>query len=146
MVRRGEKWGLGAKMFLGEYQPSIDEKGRLALPKKLREQIKGGEVILSRGFETSILGYDKAEWEEEAFKQIDSPISDSRARHLKQYMYSGAAEVSFDEQGRFVIPPNLRSYAQIEDEVTVIGAGDHFEIWETSRWRKHLAQIEEEVR
>ena len=133
-------------MFLGEYQPSIDEKGRLALPKKLREQIQGGGVILSRGFEDSILGYDKTKWEEEAFKQVDAPISDARARHLKQYMYSGAAEVSFDEQGRFVIPPNLRSSARIGGEVTVIGAGDHFEIWETNLWKKHLAEIEEEVR
>lgn len=133
-------------MFLGEYQPSIDNKGRLALPKKLREQITGGQVILSRGFETSILGYDKPKWEEEAFKQVDAPISDPRARHLKQYMYSGAAEISFDEQGRFVIPPNLRGHARIEDDVTVIGAGDHFEIWEASLWKEHLAEIEKEVR
>ena len=133
-------------MFFGEYQPSIDEKGRLALPKKLREQIQGGAVILSRGFESSILGYDKTKWEDEAFKQVDAPISDARVRHLKQYMYSGAAEVSFDEQGRFVIPPNLRGHAGIENEVIVIGAGDHFEIWETGCWQKHLTQIEEEVR
>lgn len=133
------------KMFLGEYQPNLTEGARVALPKKLRDQISGASVILSRGFEHCIFGYDKDEWLKEAGKQVSLPISDSKVRTLKRYMFSGAADVELDTQGRFVIPQTLKEYAQIEGEMVVIGAGDHFEIWNSENWRQHLEVIEKEL-
>jgi MraZ protein len=133
------------KMFLGEYQPTLIESCRIALPVKIREQIKGKEVVLSRGFEKCLFGYEKSDWELEAQKEIQSPISDSKTRKLKRYLFSGAANVALDSQGRFVIPTALKDYAGLKDKVTVIGAGDHFEIWETNRWQVHLKSISEEV-
>jgi MraZ protein len=133
------------KMFLGEYQPNLIDASRLALPAKMREQLTSKEVVLTRGFEKCLFGYERSDWELEAQKQVESPISDSKTRKLKRYWYSGSVEVVLDLQGRFVIPPNLRSYAAIKSDITVIGAGDHFEIWDTGVWKEHLKAISEEV-
>lgn len=129
------------KMFLGEYQPNITEGSRIALPKKLREQITGDEIILSKGFEKCIFIYDKEDWVAEAKKQVENPITDSRTRELKRYMYSGASDTSIDSQGRIVIPPSLKDYAQIDKKTVVIGAGDHVEIWDSKNWYEHLGKI-----
>ncbi|MBW6441298.1 division/cell wall cluster transcriptional repressor MraZ [Patescibacteria group bacterium] len=129
------------KMFLGEYQPNITEGSRIALPKKLREQISGDEIILSKGFEKCIFVYDKEDWVTEAQKQIENPITDSRTRDLKRYMYSGASETTIDSQGRVVIPNNLKEYAQINKKTIVIGAGDHVEIWDLDNWSEHSEKI-----
>lgn len=128
-------------MFLGEYQPNITEGSRLALPKKLREQITGDEIILSKGFEKCIFVYDKEDWVTEAQKQIENPITDSRTRDLKRYMYSGASETTIDSQGRVVLPSNLKDYAKIEKKTIVIGAGDHVEIWDFDNWSEHSQKI-----
>ena len=133
------------KMFLGEYQPNITEGNRIALPKKLREQIVGEEVILSKGFEKCVLLYDKADWEKEWEKQAESPITDARTRQLKRYIFSGAVDACLDEQGRVVIPQSLRSYAGLEKDVVVIGAGDHVELWDKALWESHLEKISEEL-
>lgn len=133
------------KMFLGEYQPNLTEGARLALPKKLRDQIRGDSIILSRGFERCIFGYDREDWLREAEKQVDSPISEAKVRTLKRFMFATAADVELDQQGRFVIPVSLKEYAQINGEMTVIGAGDHFEIWNSHNWREHLERIEQSL-
>ncbi len=133
-------------MLLGEYQPSIDNKHRLALPKNLRDEVRGNQIIITKGFEDCILGYAKDDWEAEAYKHLETSISDAPSRHLKQYLYSGASEAALDDQGRFVIPGNLTDYAGIENEIVVIGAGDHFEIWDPEKWEEHLEKIEGEVR
>ena len=133
------------KMFLGEYQPNITEGSRIALPKKLREQIKGEEIILSKGFEKCIFVYDKEDWTVEAQKQIENPITDSRTRELKRYMYSGASETTIDSQGRIVIPNNLKEYAQIDKKTVVIGAGDHVEIWDAVNWSEHSEKISQNL-
>jgi len=131
------------RMFLGEYQPNITEGSRIALPKKLRDQILGDEVILSKGFEKCIFVYDKEDWVKEAQKQVENPISDAKTRDLKRYMYSGAAEAAIDSQGRIVIPGNLLDYAEISKNTVVIGAGDHAEIWSGKNWHSYLNQISE---
>ena len=129
------------KMFLGEYQPNITEGSRIALPKKLREQITSGEVILSRGFEACIFVYDKQDWLLEAQKQLEKPITDSYVRDLKRYLYASASESTIDDQGRFVVPNNLKDYADLEKKTVVIGAGDHIEIWNQDVWNAHLSKI-----
>lgn len=132
------------RMFLGEYQPNITEGSRIALPKKLRDQIGGDEVVLSRGFEQCIFVYDKNDWVVEASKQLDNSITDQRSRNLKRYMYASAIESTIDAQGRFVIPANLKEYAGIDKQTTVIGAGDHIEIWDSEVWNSHLEKISRE--
>ena len=129
------------KMFLGEYQPNLTDGSRLALPKKLREQILGDEVVLSRGFEKCIFVYDKQDWINESQKQIDNPITDSKTRDLRRYMFAGATDSKLDSQGRIIVPSNLLSYAGLEKEVTVIGAGDHIEIWNTNNWNEYFENV-----
>lgn len=133
------------KMFLGEYTPNLTEGSRLALPKKLRDQIEGDDVILSRGFEKCIFVYSKQDWMEEASKQVENPITDAKTRDIKRYMYSSATESVIDTQGRVVIPQNLKDYAQLTKGTTVIGAGDHIEIWDEDTWKYHLNKISEEL-
>jgi len=129
------------KMFLGEYQPNLTDGSRLALPKKLREQILGDEIVLSRGFEKCIFVYDKADWMLETQKQVDSPITDSRTRDLKRYMFSSASDCKLDSQGRLVLPGNLQGYAELSKSITVIGAGDHIEIWNTENWNEYFTKL-----
>ena len=129
------------KMFLGEYQPNLTDGSRLALPKKLREQILGDEVVLSRGFEKCIFVYDKQDWINESQKQIDNPITDSKTRDLRRYMFAAASDSKLDSQGRIIVPTNLLSYAGIEKDVTVIGAGDHIEIWNTKNWNEYFENV-----
>jgi len=129
------------KMFLGEYQPNLTDGSRLALPKKLREQILGDEVVLSRGFEKCIFVYDKQDWINESQKQIDNPITDSKTRDLRRYMFAGASDSKLDSQGRIIVPANLLSYAGIEKDITVIGAGDHVEIWNTNNWNEYFENV-----
>ena len=129
------------KMFLGEYQPNLTDGSRLALPKKLREQILGDEVVLSRGFEKCIFVYDKQDWINESQKQIDNPITDSKTRDLRRYMFAGAVDSKLDSQGRIVVPANLLSYAGLEKNITVIGAGDHVEIWNTDTWNEYFENV-----
>jgi len=133
------------KMFLGEYQPNITEGNRIALPKKLREQIVGEEIILSKGFEKCVFIYDRGDWAQEWQKQVDNPITDLKTRQLKRYMFSGAVEASIDDQGRFVIPQSLKSYADLNKELVVIGAGDHVELWDSALWAEHLNKISREL-
>ena len=133
------------KMFLGEYTPNLTEGSRLALPKKLRDQIAGDEVILSRGFEKCIFVYSKEDWLEEASKQVDNPITDSKTRDIKRYMYASATESVIDSQGRMVIPSNLKDYAGLDKATAVIGAGDHIEIWDAMHWSSHLEKISREL-
>ena len=129
------------RMFLGEYQPNITEGSRIALPKKLRDQIRGEELILSRGFEKCVFIYDKEDWVSEAQKQVENPITDAKTRDIKRYMFAGAIEASIDDQGRVVLPVSLKEYAGISKKTTVIGAGDHIEIWDLENWSKHLEKI-----
>lgn len=132
-------------MFLGEYQPNITEGSRIALPKKLREQIASGEVILSKGFEACVFVYDKQDWLLEAEKQLEKPITDSYVRNLKRYLYASATESTIDAQGRFVVPNNLKEYASLDSKTVVIGAGDHIEIWNSDIWNSHLEKISKDL-
>lgn len=133
------------KMFLGEYQPNMTDGNRIALPRKLREQVMGDTIILSKGFEKCVFVYDRNDWDNEWQKQIDNPITDLRTRELKRYVFSGAGEAVIDDQGRFVVPLGLKTYAGLEKELVVIGAGDHIELWDSLVWNEHLKKISSEM-
>lgn len=131
-------------MFLGEYQTKFSGKGRIILPSKMREELTGKALVLSRGFEGCIWGFDEKIWQEEAKKQLLVPATEERARYLRRYLFSGSESVELDSQGRFIIPMALLDYASVGKSVVIIGTGDHFEVWNAKNWKKHLKEIERE--
>lgn len=131
-------------MFLGEYQTSFSGKGRVILPRKLRDELKNKEVILSRGIDRCIWGFDLEDFEEEAKKQLEISATEERARYLRRYLFSSSEQVELDAQGRIIIPFTLLDFASVKSDVTIIGAGDHFEIWDSKLWKKHIRMIEGE--
>lgn len=132
-------------MFLGEYYTNFTGQGRVVLPRKIRQELGDEkEIILSRGFERCIWGFARQSWEKEAEKQLEAPITDPAARDLRRYLFSAAEIVGLDEQGRFVIPRALLEYADLKEGVTIIGAGDHFEIWDREIWKKYITKLTKE--
>lgn len=131
-------------MFLGEYITKFTGLGRVILPKKLRSELRSEVIILSRGFEGCIWGFDEKTFEKEALRQLEISATEERARIMRRYLFSASESVELDSQGRFVVPSALLIYAQLKNEVVIIGAGDHFEIWNRRFWRKHLSKIEKE--
>ena len=129
-------------MFLGEYTTKFSGFGRVILPKKLRDIISGNVIILSRGFEGCVFGFDEKTFEIEVKKQLEISATEERARMLRRYIFSGSVPAELDSQGRFVIPSALLTYAKLSGEVVIIGAGDHFEVWNRKIWTKQLKSIE----
>lgn len=129
------------KLFLGEYVHSLDERGRVTLPRKIRQELEDGEIVLSRGFETCVFGFAKESWEKEATKQLEAPVTDSTGRKIRRYLFSAAQKVEIDKLGRILMPAQLKEYASISHEVVIIGAGDHFEIWDTKTWSAYSAKL-----
>ena len=129
-------------MFLGSYIPSFDKQlRRIALPKKIRDYLATREVILSFGFEKCLFGFDTKSWEEESKKQLALTLTERHPRDIRRFIFANATIIQLDDQGRFVIPGNYLEYAQIAKPV-VIGAGDHFEIWDEVNWKKELKRLE----
>jgi MraZ protein len=129
-------------MFLGEYRTKFSGAGRIILPKKFRKELSGfKEIVLCRGFEECIWGYNTETFKKEAEKQLSVPATEREARFQRRYLFSGAEETLLDAQGRFVIPKSLLGYAGLKNEVVLIGTGDHFEIWKPAKWDKILKSI-----
>ena len=128
-------------MFLGSYRPSFDlNSRRIALPKKIREYLKSNEIILSFGFEKCIFGFDTKTWQKQSENQLDRPITDRTARDLRRFFFGAAEHIRLDDQGRFVIPGQLLEYAEVKNPI-IIGAGDHFEIWNEATWEVHKLKL-----
>ncbi|MBQ7839105.1 MAG: division/cell wall cluster transcriptional repressor MraZ [Lachnospiraceae bacterium] len=120
-------------MFMGEYNHTVDTKGRLIIPSKFRE-VLGDKFVITKGMDGCLFVYDYAEWSnfEEKLKAL--PINKKDNRMLVRHFLAGAAEVEVDKQGRILIPVKLREYAEITKDVTLIGAAGHIEIWSDERW------------
>ena len=128
------------KLFLGEYEHALDDRGRITLPRKIRQELGSErELILARGFDTCIFGFDKSSWLREAGKHLETPVTDEKARNLRRYMFSGAQKETLDSLGRILLPAQLKDYASITRNCIVIGAGDHFELWDASKWKEYEA-------
>jgi len=125
------------KLFLGEYTPALDDRGRVTLPRKIRQEIDEKELVLAKGFDPCIFGFDKGSWEREAAKHLEAPVTDVKARDLRRYLFAGAQKVEVDKLGRILLPAQLKEYASVSGDVVVIGAGDHFEIWDKSNWEQY---------
>ena len=132
-------------MFLGEYKLKFTGKGRIVLPKLMRQELGEEKVIiLSRGFEGCIWGFSRIGFEEEAKRQLEISATEERARLLRRYLFSGSVSAELDIQGRFIIPESLLAYAKLKEEVAIIGTGDHFEVWNIDFWARHLKEVEKE--
>lgn len=140
MYINGEKWRF--KMFLGTYEPNLIGKGRIALPKKVRNEVTGERIILTIGFDKCIFGFNEKEWEKTVSPELSRPLfSDIEGRELRRKMCMEATVINLDSQGRLVIPDKMMEYADIKEALVVIGAGDHFEIWDLGVWKDYSKSI-----
>jgi len=128
-------------MLLGEHDHSLDDKNRLTLPARLREELGDG-VVVTRGMDGCLFAYSAGDWERlaERIRGLD-PLS-RESRMMQRHFFSGAVRAELDKQGRMVLPGSLLKLAGIEREVTVAGVYDHLEIWDRSKWRAHLHEVE----
>jgi MraZ protein len=124
-------------VFYGEYLVSFTAPGRLVLPKKIRELLKGDTFILTKGFDFCLSGFDKDEWENKARELLNVSLLSQENIEKRRILFSSVVYLKIDEQGRFVIPKNLLSHAKLKDEAVIIGVGDHFEIWDPKEWKKY---------
>ena len=127
--------------FVGEQRHNLTEKNRLALPKRFRLEIDGYEIILAAGSESCIEGFEKNKWLEMVKPHLNIPFTEKAGSDIRRRVFSSAMPVELDRQGRMVLPEPLLSWAglkgKVGEEVVFVGAGDHFEIWESQRWDKH---------
>ena len=122
-------------MLMGEYSHSLDTKGRLIMPAKLRQDI-GDKFILTKGLDGCLFAFSQTEWNNFEEKLKGLPLSDKNARNFVRFFLSGATECEIDKQGRFLIPTNLRISANLEKDAIIIGVGTRIEIWNKETWEK----------
>jgi MraZ protein len=129
-------------MFMGEYQHSLDEKGRLIVPAKFREDL-GEQFIITRGLDNCLFVYPVAQWKilEEKIKELPTAHADTRA--FVRMFFSGAVEAELDKQGRVVIPQQLREHAKIDRDVYVIGISTKVEVWAKETWENYSTQAQQ---
>ncbi|KQN99779.1 MULTISPECIES: division/cell wall cluster transcriptional repressor MraZ [unclassified Arthrobacter] len=128
-------------MFLGTHTPRLDEKGRLILPAKFRDELSEG-LVLTRGQERCIYVFSASEFERVHEQMRAAPISSRQARDYNRIFLSGASDEVPDKQGRITIPPALRTYAGLDRDLAVIGAGSRAEIWAADAWDSYLTEKE----
>ena len=122
-------------MFMGEYHHTIDDKGRIIIPSKFREQL-GETFIITRGIENCLFAYSNENFQKIVDKLETLPFTKKDAREFMRFFLSGASEAEFDKQGRIHITSPLISYAGIKKECVIIGSGDRLEIWSLDSWNK----------
>ncbi len=122
----------------GEYQHNIDAKGRLFIPAKLRESL-GSSFIVTKGLDECLFVYSAEAWD--VLEEKISQLPMSKSRKLQLFFFSSAADCVPDSQGRVLIPQNLREYAGLQKEVTVIGVSGRVEIWDTARWKQFNSDL-----
>lgn len=128
-------------MFIGEYSHTIDQKGRMAIPSKMRGQLGSGAVV-TRGIDACLWVFPKKQWQELAEKLAALPLTDANSRAFSRLMLAGAMEVEFDSQGRVLLPGYLRSYAGLDKAVTVAGLYNRLEIWSEKAWNTYKEKTE----
>jgi len=124
-------------VFFGEYQLNFSGTGRLLLPKKVRELLKGDTFILTKGFGSCLSGYDKSDWEKRATELLNPSLLQPTDMDVRRSIFSALAYLEIDDQGRFIIPKSLVEYAGLTEKVVIIGVGDHFEVWSASKWQEY---------
>ena len=128
-------------MFIGEYQHSIDDKGRLAIPAKFRSKLEK-DAVVTRGLDNCLFLYTGYEWNKLAQKLIALPMTQARSRAFLRLMLAGAYEVATDGQGRITIPNYLIEYARLKKRTVVAGLYSRIEIWDAKAWEKYKTKTE----
>lgn len=131
-------------MFIGEYQHSIDQKGRMAIPHKMRGKLADGAVV-TKGLDSCLFIYPKNEWEILAQKLANLPISDIKARAFARNFLAGAMELEFDKQGRVLLPAYLREFASLKNQAIVAGLYNRIEVWNEAAWKEYKKQTETNI-
>ena len=123
-------------MFIGEYNHSLDNKGRLIMPSKFRDSL-GYEFVMTKGLDNCLFVYPKEEWKvlEEKLKSLLLTNKDARA--FIRFFFSGASECNLDKQGRVLIPTNLRAHSKLEKDAVIIGVSTRLEIWSNEEWTEY---------
>ena len=129
-------------MFMGEYNHTVDAKGRLIVPSKFRDQL-GDEFVVTKGLDGCLFVYTLDEWRkiEEKFRDITATSKD--ARKFARFFFSGAATCEVDKQGRILLPPVLREYADLQKDVVLAGVLSRVEIWSKDRWLENTYEEDE---
>lgn len=123
-------------MLIGEYEHSLDVKGRMILPAKIREDM-GDKFIVTKGLDGCLFGFSQNEWTNFEEKLKTLPLTNKNARDFVRFFLSGATECEIDKQGRFLIAGNLREYANLEKDAIIIGVGTRIEIWNREKWKSY---------
>lgn len=131
-------------MLLGEYNHTIDEKGRLIIPAKFRNDL-GENVVICKGLEGCLFVYSQEEWESFVNELKSLPRMNKDARIFKRYFFGSASEGSFDKQGRVSVPASLRKAAHLEKDVVLVGVQDRVEIWDKALWEERSMVSEEDL-
>lgn len=131
-------------MLLGEYEHSIDTKGRIAMPAKLREGL-GGKFIITKGLDGCLFVYAMDEWQRVEQKLASLPMSRKTARDFTRFLFGGACEGECDKQGRVLLPASLRCYAGLERDAVIVGVGSRAEIWDAAKWQQYNEESAEDV-
>jgi MraZ protein len=129
-------------MFLGEFSHSIDDKGRLTLPAKFREQFASG-IVITRGLDGCLFIFTYEDWNEFTSQLRDKlPFTQKSGRDLTRFFFAGASHLIPDRQGRIVIPTFLREYAKLDSTAVITGANTRLEVWEPERWKEMMRDVE----
>ena len=128
-------------MFIGEYHHSLDDKGRVGMPAKFREDL-GVVFYITKGMDSCLFVYDKEEWEKAEEKINNLRLTRKDARAFSRLFFAGASQQSLDKQGRVVIPQNLREYADLSRDVVIIGVSNRVEIWDREKWEAYNSSEE----
>ncbi len=133
----GKEW---SRVFMGEFQHSLDDKARLTVPAKFREEL-GSAFVVTRGLDRCLFAYPRSDWEALEEKLRSLPLTRADARQFIRFFFSGATECELDKQGRIVVPSNLREYASISRDCVVIGVGARVEIWDQELWKSYTSDV-----
>ena len=128
-------------MFMGEYGHSLDTKGRLIIPSKFREAL-GDKFVITRSLDQCLCIYDMEDWEKFVSRLSSIPYNVMKQRQLVRFFLSGANKVKPDQQGRVLIPANLREAAGIERDVILVGVGSRIEVWSAKAWEENMSSDE----
>lgn len=131
-------------MLMGEYHHNLDDKGRIIIPSKFREEL-GENIIITRGLEDCLFIYSESEWNKVVSKLKTLPFTKKDARSFTRMFLSGATDALFDKQGRIKINIPLIDYAGLSKECIIIGVNDRLEIWAKDKWDKFMASAEENL-
>jgi MraZ protein len=131
-------------MFFGEFEYKVDDKGRVPIPPRFRRELKDG-LVLAPGVEQCITVYALSEWKKLATTLTSGTVAPSKLRRLNRAVFASAFYLGIDGQGRIALPPPLRQYASIEDDVIIAGANNYLELWNKEKWDEEKAISQEQT-